>query len=361
MLTEEELGILAALQLTWEDDQDEGARPPDRRSPQTEKRYRYVAELIMRRAGTREIPGTITDAIELVVGISPTLRHATVRQYRAALLQKLRDVYQVGRLDLMQAGRHLRRLGLLDATQLPHGDQNILPKRCGAGRRRGLLASAQRNTVYRLRSLKTATALTLADLLEVGDRLGLRPWEWPNAVVQGPTLFIRSAKMSEWMGRGLVEIRRLDLRPLGNETIKKIAAICASLQADLVRLGTPERVMNRYARLLRKYRTDNTMVLRSARHQFRKNAQSMNWSSAAIAVAMNHAAAGSQHAYGRAAKGRQGLKLPSVDASLLRYVQPSRPHAEVRRALKATEFLAGLMTEIAEEEVAVYAPTPSYG
>ena len=360
MLTEEELAILAALQLDWDVDEYEGERRPDRRSPQTESRYRYRAKLIMRQAGSKEIPGTISDAIALVISVSSNLRHSTVRQYRAAMLQSLRDLYQAGRLDLMQAGRYLRRLGLLDAAPLPHGDGHQLPKRCGAGRRRGLVEDAQRNTANRLRSVKSATALTLADLLEVGDSLGLRPWEWPNTIVRGRSLFIRSAKMSEWMGRGLVEIRCLDLRPLGKETIEKIAGICATLRADVVRLGTPEKVMNHYARQLRKYRLDPLMTLRSVRHQFRKNAQASNWCSGAIAVAMNHRSTASQHAYGRDTKGRRGVALPHIDTSLVQFVEPSRPHAEARGKSKSTNFLANLRNEIVDEAVAEYAPTAEF-
>ena len=353
MLTEEELAILAALQLDWEDDEDDGATAPHRRSLQTEKRYRYVAELIMRRSGTRERPGTIKDAIELVVSLSPSLRHSTVRQYRAAMLQILRDLYRAGGIELRHAGQFVRRLGLIDAAPLPHGDRRILLKRCGAGCRRGLQERAQRDTVYRLRALNTEMSQTLADLLDLGEMVGLRPWEWPNAVVKGQTLFIRSAKMSGWMRRGLVDIRRLDLRPLGDETIATIAAICKSLRADLAQLKTVERVMARYARLLRKHRLDPLLSLRSIRHQFRKNAQSMGWTAGAIAVAMNHSSAESQHAYGRDTTGRRGISLPNIDMSLLQYVSPSRPHAQER---KADHFLNSLRDEIVEDQFTGYVP-----
>ncbi|HDZ71729.1 MAG TPA: hypothetical protein ENH55_02820 [Aurantimonas coralicida] len=321
MYLDEEIEVLEALQIDWGDE----AICSDRRSPQTVARYRYRAGCLMRRAGTAEVPGTIRDAIELLVVIAPTLRHSTCRQYRAALLQTLRDCHDAGAMGLAKAGDHLRRLGLLGAPPLRHGDRHLLPIRCGAGRSRGLLAGAHRETVLRLRASGTPMATTLSNILVVGDLVGLRPWEWPTAEVRDELLLIQSAKMSDRLGRGLVPVRELDLKPLGLVWIETIAAICGGLRKELERYGTPEKVMERYAKLLRACRLDPKMTLRSPRHQFRKNAQSAGWSSAKIAVAMNHGAAASQLAYGRGAKGRRGLTLPGIDRSLLAFVDRPGP------------------------------------
>ena len=340
MYSDGEIAIFEALQIDW--DEDDIAL--DRRSPQTVERYRYQAVCLMRRAGTTEVPGTIEDAIDLLVAISPTLRHSTCRQYRAALLQTFRDHYDAGVLDWPNIGAHLRRLGLLRAAYLEHGEGNLLPVRCGAGRRRGLLPEPHRETVFCLRRLGTRTASTLSNLLVVGDMVGLRPSEWPNASVHEGSLLIPSAKVSNRMGRGLIAVRSLDLMPLGRSWIETITSICSDIQRQVERYGSSEKVMERYAALLRAHRTDDRMTLRSMRHQFRKNAKCAGWSSAQIAVAMNHATIDSQRAYGRDARGRKGLRMPGIDQSLVACARPGRPDPVARRSIEEGYDFASLST-----------------
>ena len=321
----EEIEISETLQIDWGDDADSS----DRRSLQTVERYRYQAKCLMRRAGTTGAPGTVGDAIDLLVAIAPTLRHSTCRQYRAALLQTLRDLYDGGELVITRAAQYLRRLGLIDAAPLAHGSRN-LPIRCGAGRRRGLSQKLRRETVLCLAESRMPMAKTLARILAIGDTVGLRPSEWANSRVQDDVLLVSSAKMSDRMMRGLVPVRELNLRPLGRKRIETINLICDDLQKHLGHYGTEEKVMARCAKVLQIHRTDPLMTLRSLRHQFRKNAQSAGWNSAQIAVAMNHRSAASQHAYGRDAKGRRGIKLPDIDHSLTIFVRPARADPEAR-------------------------------
>lgn len=326
--------ILAALQIgeTGAFDIDHG-----RRSPQTVVRYRYQAHCLMRRAGTAGKPGTIWQAIDFLFEISPTLRHSTCRQYRAALMQILRDLHQLGRLEMRRAAASLHRLGIFGAEPLPHGS-SAMPPRCGAGRRRGLDADAHKNTVFRLRALKTPQATVLANLLVVGDLVGLRPWEWPTSEVREGWLIVVSAKMNERMGRGLTHCRQLDLEPLGRFWVDFVSQICNWLRLELERYGSSEKVMQRYAQLLRIYRTDSRMTLRSMRHQFRKNAKVAGWTIEEIAVALNHASAESQRAYGRGARGRRGLILPAIDRSLIPAVRIGRSPPQFRRMFADDEF-----------------------
>lgn len=331
----DEIAICEALQIDWGDDADSS----NRRSLQTVERYRYQAKCLMRRAGTTETPGTIGDAIDLLVAMAPTLRHSTCRQYRAALLQTLRDLYDGGKLVITRAAQYLRRLGLLDAAPLAHGSRN-LPIRCGAGRRRGLSQKLRRETVLCLAESRKPMAKTLARILAIGDMVGLRPSEWANSWVQNDVLFISSAKMSDRMMRGLVPVRELNLRPLGRKCIETIKLICDDMQKNLRHYGSEEKVVARCAKLLQIHRTDPLMTLRSLRHQFRKNAQSAGWNSAQIAVAMNHRSAASQHAYGRDAKGRRGIKLPGIDHSLTISVRPARADPEARNRMSVENIAA---------------------
>jgi len=148
---------------------------------------------------------------------------------------------------------------------------------------------------------------------------------------------VRSAKMSKRMGRGLVSVRRVSLAPLGKAWIEHIATLCRTLNEDLLIHGTPDRVMARYMRHLRVYRTDDRMSLRSLRHQFRKNAQAAGWNASEIAVAMNHASCDSQRVYGREGRGIRGMALPQIDVSRVKHVRPARPHAEARMRMTADE------------------------
>lgn len=359
MQFEERFAVLSALQIDWNEDEIPAKSLPRRRSATTEARYRYQGGLLLRRAACSGRPGKIGNAIELLNKIAPGLLPSSVRQYRAGLLQVLRDYYEAGRLKLAQAARLLRRLGLLGAVKLPHADRKTVPVRCGGGRRRGLRPEDHYETVLRLRSLGTEMARRLADLLNVGEFVGLRPWEWPNAKVEGSKLLIQSAKFSEAMGRGLVEARELDLQPLGTETIATVATICTDLQIELRRSGRSECVMSRYARLLRRHRTDPMMTLRSTRHQFRKNLQAAGWSREAMAVAMNHASSSSQHAYGRDAKGRKGLKLPGIDETVIPSVRPARPHAAARRKMEMQAFLTSVLQPADGPDAHDYSPPTS--
>ncbi|WP_210315460.1 hypothetical protein, partial [Aurantimonas sp. DM33-3] len=177
-------------------------------------------------------------------------------------------------------------------------------------------------------------------VLAIGDMVGLRPSEWANSWVQNDVLFISSAKMSDRMMRGLVPVRELNLRPLGRKCIETIKLICDDLQKNLRHYGSEEKVVARCAKLLQIHRTDPLMTLRSLRHQFRKNAQSAGWNSAQIAVAMNHRSAASQHAYGRDAKGRRGIKLPGIDHSLTISVRPARADPEARNRMSVENIAA---------------------
>lgn len=310
-------------------------RHPRRR--ETTKRYRYQGGLMLRRASSRTgQEASIDEAIAYLVRVAPTLRATTVRQYRAGLLQIIRDRLRKGGLTLKSVARYLRQLGLLQAGPLEHGG-NDLPVRCGAGRRRGLREADRRNTVLLLCQQPDPKLQTLAMLLTVGDMVGLRPHEWPRAEVQDEKLVVCSAKMNEWMKRGLVETREFSLAPLGKPWIERIAILCRTLNKDLHIHGTPDRVMARYMRHLRVYRTDDRMSLRSLRHQFRKNAQAAGWNAAEIAVAMNHASCDSQRVYGREGRGIRGMKLPQINASLVEHVRPARPHAEARMRMTADE------------------------
>ena len=343
MSYDEEIKIYEALQL----DRNGDVTGSDRRSQKTVERYRYQAKCLMRRARRTEVPATIADAIDLLIATAPTLRHSTCRQYRAAILQTLRDQFILGEVSIIRAAVYLRRLGLLDAAPLAHGGRD-LPIRCGAGRRRGLSQKLRRGTVLKLANCRLPMAQTLAKILAVGDAVGLRPSEWPNAWVQDDVLMIPSAKISDRMMRGLVSVRELDLKPLGRNRINTIALICHEMQVHLRRYGSEEKIMARCGKLIRVYRTDHLMTLKDVRHQFRKNAQSAGWSSAQIAVAMNHASAASQHAYGRGAKGRRGMKLPDIDHSLTRFVRPARADPEARR-IRAENIAARELADDSDE------------
>ena len=285
------------------------------------RRYTWLRQRTERQLGRR---ASLCDIARLVRSLTATLRPSSFRQYRAALMQAVRDLYDAGHLTEAQA----RGIGDLAQAERVDGRKAHLPRRHGparAGSRRAKgLSQKHRNALLNaLEKPRTASQRQLALLCYLGPRLGLRPSEWPSLRLNGGNVVVRCAKYSVVNGRGISVDRRIDLaddlkafcsHPSVQRTIQQIAN-------DAERHGV-DRWVAQLARELRRVRpVGSRIVLRSLRHQAKSNLARSGASREEIAAFMGHASADTQQAYGSRRGGWKHVPVCKPDPELVRLVR----------------------------------------
>lgn len=105
----------------------------------------------------------------------------------------------------------------------------------------------------------TSTSDNLADMLEFGPRLGLRPCEFFGTKLEGAVLKVRSAKFSASNGRGIAQYRPITLCPTGFDefdfdALRRLLERLAHELKDVD--GNMGLLVRRYAAAMRRARLD---------------------------------------------------------------------------------------------------------
>ena len=302
------------------------------RSPATLAAYRKRYDGMVRTLESRWDDGRYGPfdvAIDLVQR-APGLRRASVRQYRAAILQHLRDLWDRGAIDEDEIKTVV---DMLDTAKgmTPADARRAASFRTSAGRRK----SASRMEVLTLAAdvarRRSSVAHITADMLRLGVLVGARPGEL-FSLFRAPdgSFWVRSAKFSIRNGRGLDTIRRLDLSLLGQDLRKRLDALMLAIRVLLAGGATADQLLRRCQALLRRVKAGHCVPSRriclyTARQQCAANWKARGAGPAELAVWMGHAS--TDTATRHYARGSAGWReymaqpLPPVDPELVAKVR----------------------------------------
>lgn len=296
-------------------------------------RYAYLASLLRQRSA-RDLglpPGSDPDPQMLArwaVHLRATLRPASWRQYRAALLASFE-------LNMTQATAQAIEI-LRQADSTPCLRRPRSPRTSGQKLRRISPEDMSQIRAWLARHKSRWSALTIA-WLQVGLITGLRPVEWQGArviIVEGrPALLVENAKSTN--GRAHGKFRTLHLQDLD---LLHLDAIHVLLQVfrKLEREGLWERARRGCVKTL--HRACRSLwpgrkrfpTLYSARHQFAADAKASGLTPAELAALMGHAVSDTvaEH-YGRRAHGRGGFSMRADAEEVARIID--RPVTRTER------------------------------
>ena len=324
------------------------------RTPEIEADYRkrYIS-LRKRTARFRHInveETTVADVAEWLVVTASTLRPSSYRQYRAAIQQELRDLWDTKKISLDEV-EHIAASMILSrnpGAPSPYAPMRS-PLRTSAGRAKSIaehkavalsgLAAARKNAVGR----------NLADHLKFGPKFGLRNSEWLGAVLEGTNLKVRCGKFSIPNGRGIAEYRTLLAQDLDAAELAGLAEFLERLRSEMrAANGRGDLVLRRQSYLLRDIRDEvraPRVTLRTGRHQFTANMRKAGYTREERAAALGHASADtSDDHYGKPNRGWQGLRRwIELPADLTLRVRPgAKTASKVRhsKALTRSEWIA---------------------
>ncbi len=228
------------------------------RSADTEAKYRIrfvgMARHLGRKYGCQE--ASIDQVVDDVATRAATLRPVSFRQYRAAILQALRDLWDEGavtqeRVEALEA--RLRDV-YPSEEQVTGCPKSRKPPRTSAGRARYLSEASVACLVTALYAEGSDEARAAAGILEHGCDLGPRPIEWFEAEIVGHVLRCRSAKFSLANGRALAATRDIPLDDYDEGDIRLLTDHLATMQRVTEQAGTPELALRRMQSKLRKVR-----------------------------------------------------------------------------------------------------------
>lgn len=307
------------------------------RKSETEANYRRRYKWLQQRANA-EFDGSL-DAYRCarwVAGMAGALRASSYRQYQAAILQWFRDLADEGILCVAEARVAVLVLRMAERRHRANKRAGE-PDRCGSGRAKQLSKDEQKALVLAVRNRKrqTLAARVLGTILVFGPMLGLRPWEWGGAVVDGHNLLVRSAKFSPENGTGLEPVRelRLDHTVLKDAARTHLDQLLRDLREQVDAVGK-ERIMRRVSRLLARIRGvagAPRATLKTTRHQARSNLRAAGVSDAEIAVLFGHASAATAQAHYGVRRGGWKVKVAvSAAPEMMERVRkvPGRRRAE---------------------------------
>lgn len=273
--------------------------------------------------------GPFDVAIDLVQR-APGLRRASVRQYRAAILQHLRDLWDRGAIDEDEIKTVV---DMLDTAKgmTPADARRATSFRTSAGRRKSASRSEISTVAADVAHRRSSVAQITADMLQLGILVGARPGEL-FSLFRAPdeSFWVRSAKFSIWNGRGLDTIRKLDLSLLGQDLRKRLDSLMLAIRALLAGGATADQLLRRCQALLRRVKAGygvrvRRICLYTARQQCAANWKARGAGPAELAVLMGHASTdtATRH-YARESAGWRDCiaqPLPPVDPELVAKVR----------------------------------------
>jgi hypothetical protein len=279
------------------------------RTSETEHAYRVRYEGRARQlAKNRGEPHVgVEDVIHHLAGRAAYLRPATYYLYKASVIQVLRDDFDAGTLSAERADKLTQPFRDIDSKQI---GSEVTEKRTSAGRKRHIRPEVHASLTAAASANLHPTSQNLAIMIEYGVDLALRPCEFLGAELEGRTLWIKAAKVSEANARGLDERRPIELLDAFDETdLETLSGLFARLNVELAAAGGDRtKIVRRYAAALRGVRRQvpkaKGVTMYTARHQCRANWARAGYRSAEIAALMGH---GSEQTngdnYGRTNKG----------------------------------------------------------
>ena len=318
------------------------------RVPQTEFEYRKRYRSLRKRAAKHSALGGspedthVAEVAGWLVQVVSSLSHSAYRQYRAAIHQELRDLWDAGEIsevevELVAASMLLTR-GAGEAS--PYAPRR--PFRTSAGRAKGIGQTKAASLAKRAAACDRHAGQNLADCLTFGPKVGLRISEWPKAVLGGNILKIPCGKYSIANGRGIGPYRTQVLHWEAND-LAVLDRFLNRLHSDIEAAnGRGDLVLRRMSYLLRNIRNDvgaPRFSLKTLRHQFTANLRAAGYSREERAAALGHAAADTsdQH-YGKRNRGWRGLRRwIKIPKGLTDRVRPgAKTKAKLERDLPLT-------------------------
>lgn len=316
------------------------------RTPETEAAYRVryegKAKTLARQKGVPHVD--VDEVIGDFISRAAYLKKSTFYLYKAAIFQALRDEYGAGTLTDAQARTLSRLLNAIDTKAI---GSKVTSKRTSAGRRRHIRPEVQSSLVTVLSAKPHSTSQILADIIEYGPAIGIRPCEFFGAELEGTTLWICAAKVSRANERGLDKRRPIELRDAFDEAdLERLANLFARLDFELKAVdGDRIRLVRRYAAALRRVRgkvpAAKQVTMYTGRSQFRANLARAGYPPTEIAALMGQASAqtNGDH-YGRSNRGWRpifGSRPVDVPAKLAARVRPgARTKAKLAREKRAS-------------------------
>jgi integrase len=249
------------------------------------KRYRGMAITLAKKLTEPHVE--VDQVIEDLRARAPTLMKRSYYLYRAAILQCLRDLYIAGSVSDAEAEKLVERMK---------------PTACAVGSKIGKKSKRRRHFRPETQGALTSilgrrageTAQNLAEMLDFGPEIGVRPCEFFGCRLEGRTLWISSAKYSEQNGRGLAKFRPIELLALDDQEITELANLIARLNRELQKVGgNRTQLVRRYSATMRRTRdlvpSATGLTIGSTRHQFRATLAKAGYSREEVAAAMGHA------------------------------------------------------------------------
>ncbi len=288
------------------------------RTPQTEADYRVRYHGLRKRTAhfhsTSVEATTVADVARWLVKTASTLRASSYRQYRAAIQQELRDLWDANKISLDGVERIAASMILSrgPGASSPYAPMRS-PLRTSAGRAKSI---AQHKAVALsgfAAARKSTAGRNLADRLRFGPKFGLRSFEWLGAELEGANLKVRCGKFSIPNGRGIAEYRTLSAQDLDADELAGLTEFLERLRSEMrAANGRGDLVLRRQSYLLRAIRDmahAPRVTLRTGRHQFTANMRKAGYSPEERAAALGHASADtSDDHYGKPNRGWKGLR-----------------------------------------------------
>ena len=288
------------------------------RAPKTaaeyRKRYIWLRKRTARFQLTNVEATTVADVAERLFKTASTLRPSSYRQYRAAIHQELRDLWDANRISLDEVEQIAASMILKRGPGAPSPYAPMRGRlRTSAGRAKSI-AQHKAAALSRLAAArKSAAGRNLGDHFRFGPKFGLRNTEWFDAELEGTNLKVRCGKFSIPNGRGVAEYRTLSAQDLDAAELAGLAEFLKRLRSEMrAANGRGDLVLRRQGYLLRAIRgaaKAPRVTLRTGRHQFTANMRSMGYSREEIAAALGHASADTpDDHYGKTNRGWKGLR-----------------------------------------------------
>jgi hypothetical protein len=265
------------------------------------KRYGGMAVTLAKKLGEPHVE--IYQVIDDLRVRAPWLKKRSYYQYRAVILQSLRDLYRDGGVSDAEVESLVQRMK-------PTEEALVGSKINGKSFRRRHFSPATRGALISILGQRdNETARNLADILDFGPEIGVRPCEFFGCRLKGRILWVSSAKYSEANERGIAECRPIELLGFNDVELGELADLIARLNRELAAVGGDRtKIVRRYSAMMRRVRdfvpSASGLTIGSTRHQFRANLAAAGYSREEVAAAMGHAVVRTAEAhYGRKNKG----------------------------------------------------------
>ena len=195
------------------------------------KRYIWLSKRTANFRHTNVEDTGVAAVAEWLVENASNLRPSSYRQYRAAIQQELRDLWDTKKISLDEI-EHIS--GSMILSRDPGAPSPYAPTRGPMRTSAGKAKSIAEHKAVALSCLaaahNSAAGSNLADHLRFGPKFGLRNCEWLAAVLEGSNLKVRCGKFSIPNSRGIAEYRTLSAKGLDAAELAALAKFLVSVR-----------------------------------------------------------------------------------------------------------------------------------